>query len=148
MSRGYPDFFGYSIFPNYGTTYRTLANDSLIMVDETQEEWNISGKGVILGGWMAIGNITDINKCILTVKIDGQTNQFRSMYWMDWYNIITPNSGIMYLTKLDEDNKDVILSFSVGVPFGNNFLVTVKNSTDADAYTATGNLIYTKMLGI
>jgi len=87
MPRGYPDYFGQSIFPKYGTI---TIDDQVVNCPQgvVTTIHNIEGKGRIYGGAFATGAGTPDTTDELQIIIDGITLFNITMY--DFWDIFSP----------------------------------------------------------
>ena len=72
MAKGYPDFFGQSIFPHYGAMNVIVTERTLTGVD-AETITPIEMKGVLAGGTISIipGTATDMDDLWVEFEIDG-----------------------------------------------------------------------------
>jgi len=74
MARGYPDFFGQSIFPYFGPT--NIINDAGFSTGGADVIINLVGKGVFLGGTIYVNDNDDPPVSIfeIAMRVDGGDN--------------------------------------------------------------------------
>jgi len=76
MARGYPDFFGFSIFPQYGTFSLDEALGQVCASGATTEITEVLGKGVTYGGYLHLSFDAE-DKETVGVIIEIDSNIFR-----------------------------------------------------------------------
>jgi len=72
MPRGYPDYFGQSIFPQYGQAYSIVLSGTLNAYPHSTVLFDITGKGLILGGNVIFYNVYAGGNLWLNLTIDNE----------------------------------------------------------------------------
>lgn len=132
MARGYPDFFGYSIFPSYGLF---LTHDQTIAPMLDTEDFNmidIAGKGKVHGGYLDIDSLASMAGVSITITIDG-------VYYGTYipFNdredaIFAPGADLLWLMLYDPDSGHVVYGIAEGATFGQSFVINVENTSGAN----------------
>ena len=73
MARGYPDYFGMSIFPKFGTFTEEIITDAATPDTETSTLFNVVAKARIYSLIIRIFNADSLAGIGLTMTIDGTT---------------------------------------------------------------------------
>lgn len=145
MARGYPDFFGFSIFPYYGTLYReVIALTDLIDADEVSLT-TISGKGIL-----AAGNITMLESVAgaipeLRIYVDGELSAGSgrdAMITNGWFGA---NTQLMELISWTYPEGAAVASFPREIQFGQSFELRGRDQAGLGCKFG-GNLYYYKIL--
>ncbi len=138
MARGYPDFFGYSIFPKYGTAELANSFGAIGSGAGEGDMLSITGKGKLLSGFIRIimGGVW-VNNTI-NVYIDGiQVTTFSITDWHN-YSFIHLTSAPIFLSYYN--NADLYFFFipNDNVTYGVSFRVGLVNTSGANSnfYTA------------
>jgi len=140
MARGYPDYFGYSVFPYYGDL---LVQEQLaggVLAANTETIFELAHKGVIMGGELYIVGAVDPVNAEINITIDG--SGVLSRFIVDLYNnnYSENNSYLLNLTRLTYGFSAASLQFGKEISFSTQFLLEV-------TATALGNLeIYGRLL--
>jgi hypothetical protein len=71
MAKGYPDFFGYSIFPQFGVPQRSTGN-VVIPTASGSVITTLTGKGVTVGGYLMVSNSDDLPNITIRYTLDSQ----------------------------------------------------------------------------
>lgn len=74
MGKGYPDFFGYSIFPQFGAFQLTESGAVVVAADSYGTIFDISAKGVVYSGYVATQTLglADTSSIFARLTVDGQ----------------------------------------------------------------------------
>ena len=141
MPRGYPDFFGFSIFPFHGTSYRQyyplaavgpLVETAILM---------IAGKGILFSGYIRITGAAALTGQAI-IYVDGATYSVQ-----DPYNAIVsgPRSevnDIQVLSQYDTGINWFTILMTKQITFGFNLTLTY-NERDNLAPSIEAGLRYT-----
>ena len=71
MAKGYPDFYGFSIFPRHGPTYQDLLWNHAVGAGDTDTIHEITSKGRCVGGTMYLAPFGDWSEATVHYYIDG-----------------------------------------------------------------------------
>lgn len=72
MAKGYPDYFGQSIWPKYGTPIYTLDSDHIIPSGGAATLLSISVTGILFSIDIGVQALETFTLSLLTLAIDGQ----------------------------------------------------------------------------
>ena len=148
MARGYPDFFGYSIVPKYGTPVHEVNPGANILAGDSATIFSAVGKGRTYGGWIRWFGTDDVFKMTkLIVIIDTVTQTFLTPYWALNQNSSLKTSQAFSLTgyEIDDVNKYVVYSGERDWTFGQSLIVQLNNDTAANI-TAVGSFDWAKVI--
>jgi len=70
MARGYPDFFGQSVFLQYGPAKLALA-DTVAIANDSKTVLTVTGKGVMYLGFLDVEGLGLVNDDLLQFYFDG-----------------------------------------------------------------------------
>jgi len=140
MARGYPDFFGVSIFPWYGA-YLLSAEITPIGAGLTVDTFVLNHKAVIMGGYFELNTVPDLNNVNVNVFCDGTSMIDLPLITWITYNLTTPDGSLLYLIRDDREHDYVMWGINQGVSIGQSFHIQVVNLT-ANPITAAGRLFY------
>jgi len=106
MARGYPDFFGFSIFPSFGIPTEEDSGGVAVVSGTSPILVNIAGKGRSYGGeiWYS-GNQNAIRLTQVIVTLDGVV-----------FNDEVPTGHITYGFHLDSHRFITLIACSLGTP--------------------------------
>jgi len=144
MAKGYPDFFGYSVFPQFGIYQVEEKGATVIPAGDSVTVFDVEGKGTIYGGYMFFGK-TDITGLItLSLTIDGFTvilPSIKTMLEAGWI-------GGLDLPFIVTEVNDAIPSYTVivqaNITFAEQFKITASANVTADA-SVNGKLFWAKL---
>jgi len=141
MARGYPDFYGISIFPKYGSP--TI--DPAVLINcpnaATTQVFYVAGKGRIYGGSLRLVLAVGFPvACQLALLVDGVLHNTWSLSQLLEYNFTQFPDFLVHLTEYNREDDIYVLTFRDNVSFQISVEVQVINNTGG-AVTATGDLI-------
>ena len=146
MARGYPDFFGYSVFPFYGTWLLDFCNGVGILNAANADIHTLTHKAVIMGGTFEITYVTfDPSQNTMVLTIDGTTILTASAEQFRTYNQSQQGDDLFYCTHYNPESKIQVLSITPGISFGYEFKINMANATGAQ-FIVNGYLYYTNVL--
>ncbi len=146
MAKGYPDFFGMPIFPQYGTFNALQIPFGAVASGVTATLWEITGKCRLYGGSLRCDVATnEPANSKFTVTIDDVSHDCDI-----WRNMTKFNSGYIGARFVDIrrfDLVDGIFSFKVPgeIIFGLNYKLELVNASAGDI-GPSGYLYYTEIL--
>ena len=135
MARGYPDFFGQSIFPKYGTPIHVLKPGTVVLDGATEIVFNIIGKGRTYGGWIRWLGVDSVFRATrLIVTIDAVVMTFLFPDEDLERNISSKVAQAFSLTEyaVDDINKQVVYTGEKDWTFEQSFLVQLVNDSGAN----------------
>ena len=145
MAKGYPDFFGYSMFPYYGTIYVT-GTSTAVAAGATFTAISLTMKGYIHGGFLQIEGFDDLTTVFIRVYIDG--NMLASRYLstlIGKYSAPIPDQ-IMAARRISLEAKEAMIGIQSSLTFRDSFLITVRNDNAANALTVIPRVQYSNIL--
>ncbi len=133
MSKGYPDFFGYSIFPNYGNFQLTDSGAVIIPADSWGTIFNISAKGKIYSGYVGIQDLglADTATIIARLTVDGDVMFSRSLDDLLNHGFVGDLDIPFSLTYYSKVNNFFVVTFPLDITFANSY--KLEYFTDASA---------------
>ena len=146
MAKGYPDFFGFSSFPWYGSTQLSYVSELNIANLATQELSNISGKGVLLNGNIRIRSAELKPDLIdLSLYIDNVMIFSKDLYWIFYRNFTSNLDAPIYVTFYSDYAKEYWFSVSTNMNYQDGVKLEVTNLSGGliDAFSW---IYYTRIL--
>ena len=147
MAKGYPDYFGYSVFPQYGTPNFTTFIFLNIIPAATQECFEILSKGSIRTGYIRLKSAADFFATVhVKVWIDSILlfdNDPWDEYWSGQDQSV---SSVVTLSRLGLTGGAYYVDFIFNTDwtFAHQVKVAVVNNSAANIDT-WGNFIYAKV---
>lgn len=128
MARGYPDYFGQSIFPRYGDTipvdYGVTAT-----AHATTQLLSLTDKGFLLSASIEINGLGDNWSDFIKITVDGQDIPHESFSELYEQNIIHENDFIMWLTCYDINTQRYAISIIRNLQFQESLVVSYVNQS-------------------
>jgi len=134
MPRGYPDYFGQSIFPKYGKTRLKTQDDDTVTNNATETVLTITGKGRIFGGWIKCLVETASNNFWVKLYIDDNIISSDQPALHRFRGIIPGVNAVVVITEYNSVSG--IYTFTIGNE------LTFESSFRIDIYNLTGDNIY------
>ena len=134
MAKGYPDFFGYSTFPQFGRMLYTLINANCPSGGVTTDVISIVGKGRTYTGYFSIdlGDNTGVGFNV-RVEIDGQTYRMNNIRTDFTANIASVPDALLRLVYYDERGGSCFYTIAKDWTFSQSFIIQVTNGGGAAA---------------
>jgi len=148
MARGYPDFFGQSIFPKYGLPVHELKPVAVVAAGDTEIIFNVVGKGRTYGGWIRWYGTDDVFRTTkLIVTIDAVVQTFLTPYLELDRNISSRTAQTFALTgyEVDDLHENVVYTGEKDWTFEQTFVVTLVNDTAANI-TVVGSFDWSQVI--
>lgn len=124
MPRGYPDFFGFSVFPFWGSPLLATFADAAIGAGVRVPMHALNLKGQIAGGFLRITNTADFNNTYLHIVVDGVRVFYLNLHTL-FYRLQNPNSWPLVFTCVYMPEQEYYLGYIKGFPFGNTFQIDI-----------------------
>ena len=123
MPRGYPDYFGQSIFMKYGSAQRA-AYDGYVTANTENNIITISGKGRLYGGYLYTDQGTNQKNDRVRVYVDGV--MIFSLMWEGLYtqNTTTGTPSPVSLTRYDIGSQGFAMVFGGNITFDSELKIT------------------------
>jgi len=132
MAKGYPDFFGFSTFPWYGTTARDYADLGPLATGAEHVINSLVGRGCVLGGTAFIftgAPMGDDLSCRL--YIDGALVFDEPMSYLYHYNMQRNLDSLVYLLYYAQGLQVAFVSISTNLTYMTSFDFRIYNNTGA-----------------
>lgn len=140
MARGYPDFFGISIIPKYGTTYRATGVAVVTASDRT-DIITVTGKGILFGGTIDAYNGGNQQNSDIYLYIDGNLVLNYSWVGLKTYNYSMVAIKGYELTMFDNNGGYYGAYLNFDMPFEKSFTLTY-NELAGNTPTVSAKLTY------
>lgn len=141
MSKGYPDFFGYSMFPAYGKMSQDNLPITGITTGDTLEAFNFNNKAVIQGGYIGIDGSTNSPFIKIRITIDGSSVFYSGLNIMFAYQLLKSESSLCYLLNYSPAYEQYAIGFKEQITVESDYKVEIVN-TSGDTLTVRGDLNY------
>jgi hypothetical protein len=145
MARGYPDFFGYSIFPWFGVNHSQEVLTALILSGVIADVFNLPYKGVIKGGFLEFSLGDGAGFVTLSLSVDGDTVFAFTLEYMRNKALVQSGSHLVFLKKYDPDALLFTVGFTPDISFGQEYILTAQ-PTGAANLAVAGELLYTRII--
>jgi len=133
MPRGYPDYFGQSIFPKYGGA-RRKSFYSVIVANTENDIVVVSGKGVIFGGWLYSNYGSKQEDDIIRIYVDEIESVYHTWLGLGRQNIANGNPTPVSISRYEPFEEKYCLIIGEGVTFDTQFKITYE---ETGGYTPT-----------
>lgn len=132
MARGYPDYFGQSIWPKYGTPIVTGGSSVPVAAGTTVTIVDIDSTGVLFAASILTGTVGDYASSYFSLYVDDQ------LFWRCFlYNAFLPPAsegmeGVMRVTMENRVAKYVHMALSREIPFKDSVQMKVTNGSASE----------------
>ena len=145
MAKGYPDFYGFSVFSKIGPVIDDTVAPLAVPTDVLTTIHNITGKGQIMGGHLRGADALDDVTTRLVLTIDGDTaidqTIFRLYYAFAYYQ----DCGPIYITGINTRTHMIAIAFSRGITFEQSYHFQLFHS-EGFARNIYSSIFYTRIL--
>ena len=133
MAKGYPDFYGCSIFPRHGPTYQDEQFNFTVEDGDTETIHDLGGKGRIIGGRLYLHAFSNWAKVWPQVYIDGVQLTANASIDGLWRLYGQNDSEIpLSLTYYCGNDGQAVLYYVKDFAWNESFVVTLQNLHDVD----------------
>ena len=142
MAKGYPDFFGTSIWPKYGAPIRTGAGSVNVPAGTGVDIIDISSTGVFFFANIVLTTVGDYALSHIDLEID---DQLMWSWWIDFDKLPTSLGGaqeLMAITYCNKVNSYIYVVLSREIPFQHRIKIQVTNASASDIVTVPRTLHY------
>ena len=139
MAKGYPDFFGFSMFPYYGQLYEEHDN-TILAADTTFFPVDLAFKGVCRCGTLRFISTDVLDEYYLRLSVDGELIQRLDMPHDDDEDMSHyPNQPLVVVYRSIEELR-VQVRVMDGISFNASLYLEVHNSSLLRTITVTTDL--------
>ena len=142
MARGYPDFFGYSVFPYSGINTFQPVLVGHIDAPGAEDIFSINVKGIVRGGFFSLQDAESPQIITIDATVDGVAIGGWRLDLMRGFNIQEPDLSLTYFSVYNPDLSFYALGITPEVSFGQDYSVRVQN-LGAVEVIVQGALFYT-----
>lgn len=143
MARGYADFFGFSMFPFYGSIRHSGFIAKALPGSAETELFGITGKGRLWGGWFNVWHATNIAGQAIRIYIDGTLVCSYGAQAAIVYNYPVAPGNMLYVTYYRDVDNPVVYGLIVpDQTYGQSWSLRVSNG-DVAAGGGGCNIDYT-----
>ncbi len=127
MAKGYPDFFGFSTFPQFGIFTQSTDKDISIPHGDDISLLTINGKGRLYGGWIEAESLKSVETVIIQILVDGAViwTPFVSKNLLSNWLPQTPQP--LVITRWDRKAEIVVYAIAMEISFANSIELLVQN---------------------
>ena len=130
MAKGYPDFFGFSTFPQFGKMLYTNINANCPGGGITTDVLSIAGKGRTYTGYFSVSlGVTNGVSFNVRVVIDGQTYRMNNIRTDFTANIASVPDALLRLVYYVETGGSCFYTIAKDWTFAQSFIIQVTNGT-------------------
>jgi len=146
--KGYPDFFGFSIFPQFGAYQYTDSGAIIVAANTWGTIFDISAKGRIYTGYIAIQDLglADTSTIFVEMTVDGQLMYSFTLDVMQQIGHNQPFDLPFVLTAYDKKTNYYNVVLQSDFSFSQSVLVRVFTDATAQIFVH-GYLIWAKVIG-
>lgn len=143
MGKGYPDYFGYSVFPQFGT-FKNEAIAVAIAGGATETIIDITNKGKIYSGYIDI-SITRLQEAFLNLTVDGTTLAYLTPFAMKTRDFRGGLDLPFILSYYDVIAGMCTVVFQTDITFISQYKLEIQNTT-AFVANITGNVLWANVV--
>ena len=129
MAKGYPDFFGHSVFPQLGSFINESEGPDVIANGDTHDVFSISGKGCVYDGYHRIYLCTDFSLTSVRLTIDGVASQWAALDTLLEYRFTQEGEYIYTLQQYCPEDQQAIIAIRDEITFATDFKSEIRNLT-------------------
>jgi len=146
--KGYPDFFGFSIFPQFGAYQYTDSGAIIVAANTWGTIFDISAKGRIYTGYIAIQDLglADTSTIFVEMTVDGQLMYSFTLDVMQQIGHNQPFDLPFVLAAYDKKTNYYNVVLQSDFSFSQSVLVRVFTDATAQIFVH-GYLIWAKVIG-
>lgn len=132
MAKGYPDFFGFSVFMQYGSFQRKAEDLNLVEDGDTETVLTISGKGKIYFGQLTLSGIDSPDLVTPIITIDGSVFSLGTLFYLHSLGDMKGSAFPVSVFVYDAVYNVYALSMEGGITFVDSFSIAIENNDDLD----------------
>jgi len=140
MARGYPDYFGQSIWPKYGTAH-AISSVMTIGAGTNKKVIDISVQGVLTCFKVYVSGSARMDDVVAFFNVDGVLLDDLYFNKLSLAPTIFNPRSFRYLSYFNGDITEVVFMNGVEIPFHDTFIIQVNNG-EAFSIGATVSGIY------
>jgi len=147
MAKGYPDFFGFSIFPQFGAYQYTDSGAIVVAADTYGTIFDIDSKGKVYTGYLHIQTLGLANTASIFVEmtVDGQMIISRPLDVLLQIGFTGALDVPFILTDYNKDTNYFTIVFMSDFSFSQSVLVRIYTDATAQIFVH-GYLIWAKVI--
>lgn len=129
---GYPDFFGYSIFEQYGVYRIDDGNGIVVHHPETMTIANIPGKGKLVSGYIYVTKNNSSDAFGFYIYVDSYLAYNCSFAYFIDYSLHDDDTQVMNCYYRDRQINRIGMNIKKELTYSKSLIVKVYNSTGSD----------------
>ncbi len=144
MSKGYPDFFGFSFFPYHGSTF-VVELDDTVANGNTVDVLDLALKGILRRGHLDVVFVAFTDEVLIRVFVDGNAVELIASLDVLDVNLASGKSDIFTLKRVSAEllymSWELVGEFS----FQDSMKITVQNNSIANNVFIESRFHYNKI---
>lgn len=132
MAKGYPDFFGVSVFRQYGSFQRKGEDLALVPAGDIETVLTITGKGEIYFGQITLGGIDSPELVIPKITIDGSEFSLGTLFYLHSMGDMKANAYPVSCFVYDTEYNQYALALTGGITFVDSYVISIQNNDGLD----------------
>ncbi len=144
MAKGYPDFFGISIFPQYSAYQVDRQAPIDIVGGGSANLWTINTRAELFGGWIRFITTSDPPECTVIMTADGSDLIIFDFALSMKYGLIQPFKAPIVLSRYDRAEKEYGVVIQSIVRFESSLVISM-SSWGVEDLTGWGEIYYAKI---
>ena len=141
MARGYPDYFGRSIWPKYGTAHSKIGTSLQVPSLETVEIFSLTGMGVLKWLKATAALQPDYGSSFFRLTVDNAVIDTLKFYSGHYTSGVCGGSSLWGIVVFDLLLNDITAETSIEIPFHDGVVIDLYNAS-ASAVAASGSAMY------
>ena len=143
MAKGYPDYFGFSFFPTYGSITRLNTGSVVFQPGESKYIIDLTFHGLIMGGYLRFYNVANPNYVRLTIYRDNSPAIVKMLHEFYSYGFTNYCDEILYLRVYRVSEGQYVLCYDRNYPIEEKFRLRIQEASGLGTITVQSELSYT-----
>jgi len=146
MARGYPDYFGYSMFPGPGGPTKDVSGLVNVAFGERKTLIEISAKGSLINCAVYGDAVSNYANYLVYLTIDGEELTPQAVENLFLLNEVGQDGNLAGISYLNAEDDDWMIFLKSGLTFSYQFLVELYNQGLAGAVNIQAYAQYNKII--
>jgi hypothetical protein len=142
MARGYPDFFGYPIAPNYGVTTAQIHAAKVVAAGDSYNLLDLDIKGRTVGGKLFLNTASLEADQYVDLWVDGVRIDQICGQCEDIYGSLGSPNRVLLPVRVDHSKLYYEYAFKADIVVNYSLILTMVNAELVDDYMGSVTLIY------
>lgn len=140
MAKGYPDFFGFQTFPQYGVPAFGADDTVMVAAGDTASVFVLTCKGRISGGYIFLSGAVEPSDLVLKIYVDGDLTETTRPHTINSRGIYRPGLGFLYMVSYRPETDAFLLGLTTDLTFVYSYEITLTN--DGGVAEAVSHFVY------